>query len=106
MCFLSHVFSVANGGVFFLTSSPSPLLLFAHTSQQRARPREQQAGLNSTDIDLQTVTIHNVQHKDAGIYSCMAGNSIGFSELQAWLTVKGEKKQRLRPEPDCVHTLW
>nr|CAB3245920.1 FGFR fibroblast growth factor receptor precursor [Phallusia mammillata] len=51
------------------------------------------AGVNTTDADLQKLTLKNVTLEDAGIYTCLAGNSIGISHISAWLTVIKE------PEP-------
>lgn len=47
----------------------------------------QDAGLNTTDKEIQVLTLRNVTLDDAGEYSCLAGNSIGVSHHSAWLTV-------------------
>uniref|UniRef100_A0A7N6AKU2 Fibroblast growth factor receptor n=1 Tax=Anabas testudineus TaxID=64144 RepID=A0A7N6AKU2_ANATE len=44
-------------------------------------------GLNTTDKEIQVLTLRNVTLDDAGEYSCLAGNSIGVSHHSAWLTV-------------------
>ncbi|XP_058157591.1 fibroblast growth factor receptor 3 isoform X7 [Dasypus novemcinctus] len=45
------------------------------------------AGANSTDRELEVLSLHNVTFEDAGEYTCLAGNSIGFSHHSAWLVV-------------------
>ncbi|XP_037685162.1 fibroblast growth factor receptor 3 isoform X2 [Choloepus didactylus] len=45
------------------------------------------AGANSTDKELEVLSLHNVSFEDAGEYTCLAGNSIGFSHHSAWLVV-------------------
>lgn len=47
----------------------------------------QDAGVNTTDKEIQVLTLKNVTLEDAGEYSCLAGNSIGVSHHSAWLTV-------------------
>lgn len=47
----------------------------------------QTAGLNTTDKDMEVLTLRNVSLNDAGEYTCLAGNSIGVSHHSAWLTV-------------------
>ncbi|KAK7795804.1 hypothetical protein U0070_015936 [Myodes glareolus] len=46
-----------------------------------------QAGANTTDKELEVLSLHNVTFEDAGEYTCLAGNSIGFSHHSAWLVV-------------------
>ncbi|KAJ8347077.1 hypothetical protein SKAU_G00284780 [Synaphobranchus kaupii] len=45
------------------------------------------AGLNITDKEMEVLRLKNVSFKDAGKYTCLAGNSIGFSHHSAWLSV-------------------
>ncbi|ERE87902.1 fibroblast growth factor receptor 3 isoform 3 [Cricetulus griseus] len=47
----------------------------------------QAAGANTTDKELEVLSLHNVTFEDAGEYTCLAGNSIGFSHHSAWLVV-------------------
>ncbi|KAJ6661711.1 hypothetical protein lerEdw1_013233, partial [Lerista edwardsae] len=45
------------------------------------------AGVNTTDKELEILYLRNVTFEDAGEYTCLAGNSIGYSHHSAWLTV-------------------
>ncbi|XP_077476250.1 fibroblast growth factor receptor 3 isoform X3 [Stigmatopora argus] len=45
------------------------------------------AGINTTDNELEVLLVSNVSFEDAGEYTCLAGNSIGFNHHTAWLTV-------------------
>lgn len=45
------------------------------------------AGLNTTDREMEVLTLRNVTADDSGEYTCLAGNSIGVSHHSAWLTV-------------------
>ena len=36
---------------------------------------------------MEVLQLRNVSFDDAGEYTCLAGNSIGFSHHSAWLTV-------------------
>lgn len=36
---------------------------------------------------MEVLQLRNVSFEDAGEYTCLAGNSIGFSHHSAWLTV-------------------
>uniref|UniRef100_A0A8C4IJ85 Fibroblast growth factor receptor n=1 Tax=Dicentrarchus labrax TaxID=13489 RepID=A0A8C4IJ85_DICLA len=44
------------------------------------------SGVNSSD-EMEVLQLRNVSFDDAGEYTCLAGNSIGFSHHSAWLTV-------------------
>uniref|UniRef100_H0VZY2 Fibroblast growth factor receptor n=1 Tax=Cavia porcellus TaxID=10141 RepID=H0VZY2_CAVPO len=45
------------------------------------------AGANTTNKELEVLSLRNVTFEDAGEYTCLAGNSIGFSHHSAWLVV-------------------
>uniref|UniRef100_A0AAQ4QX83 Fibroblast growth factor receptor n=1 Tax=Gasterosteus aculeatus aculeatus TaxID=481459 RepID=A0AAQ4QX83_GASAC len=45
------------------------------------------AGLNTTDKEMEVLTLRNVTPGDSGEYTCMAENSIGVSHHSAWLSV-------------------
>ncbi|KAL8186781.1 UNVERIFIED_CONTAM: Fibroblast growth factor receptor 3 [Gekko kuhli] len=45
------------------------------------------AGVNTTDKELEILFLHNVTFDDAGEYTCLAGNSIGYTHHSAWLTI-------------------
>ncbi|XP_078106290.1 fibroblast growth factor receptor 1-A-like [Sander vitreus] len=45
------------------------------------------AGLSTTDKEMEILQLRNVSFDDAGEYTCLAGNSIGFSHQSAWLTI-------------------
>ncbi|KAK3573862.1 hypothetical protein QTP86_032858 [Hemibagrus guttatus] len=45
------------------------------------------AGINTTDKELEVLFLPNVSFEDAGEYTCLAGNSIGYAHHSAWLTV-------------------
>ncbi|XP_064190750.1 fibroblast growth factor receptor 3 isoform X1 [Anguilla rostrata] len=45
------------------------------------------AGINTTDKELEILFLTNVSYEDAGEYTCLAGNSIGYAYHSAWLTV-------------------
>ncbi|XP_058245057.1 fibroblast growth factor receptor 1-A isoform X7 [Hemibagrus wyckioides] len=45
------------------------------------------AGINTTDKEMEVLQLKNVSLDDAGVYTCLAGNSIGHSHHSAWLTV-------------------
>uniref|UniRef100_A0A3B3ZDB8 Fibroblast growth factor receptor n=1 Tax=Periophthalmus magnuspinnatus TaxID=409849 RepID=A0A3B3ZDB8_9GOBI len=53
------------------------------------------AGLNTTDREMEVLTLRNVTAEDSGQYTCFAGNSIGVSHHSAWLTVVDD----LHPSP-------
>nr|XP_019964678.1 PREDICTED: fibroblast growth factor receptor 1-A-like [Paralichthys olivaceus] len=46
--------------------------------------------LNTTDKETDVLTLRNVSLEDAGEYTCLGGNSIGFSHRSAWLNVVNE----------------
>ncbi|XP_036403485.1 fibroblast growth factor receptor 4-like [Megalops cyprinoides] len=46
--------------------------------------------LNMSDVEV--LFLSNVTMEDAGEYTCLAGNSIGFSHQSAWLTVLPEEE--------------
>ncbi|KAL6487366.1 hypothetical protein MHYP_G00039920 [Metynnis hypsauchen] len=48
---------------------------------------KQTAGINTTDKELEVLLLTNVSYEDAGEYTCLAGNSIGYTYHSAWLTV-------------------
>uniref|UniRef100_A0A4W3I7M1 Fibroblast growth factor receptor n=1 Tax=Callorhinchus milii TaxID=7868 RepID=A0A4W3I7M1_CALMI len=48
------------------------------------------AGINTTDKEIEILYLRNVTFEDAGEYTCLAGNSIGYSHHSAWLTVLGK----------------
>ncbi|XP_042199153.1 fibroblast growth factor receptor 3 isoform X6 [Callorhinchus milii] len=49
------------------------------------------AGINTTDKEIEILYLRNVTFEDAGEYTCLAGNSIGYSHHSAWLTVLPEE---------------
>uniref|UniRef100_A0A8K9Y286 Fibroblast growth factor receptor n=1 Tax=Oncorhynchus mykiss TaxID=8022 RepID=A0A8K9Y286_ONCMY len=51
------------------------------------------AGINTTDKELESLFLTNVSLEDAGEYTCLAGNSIGYAYHSAWLTVLPEVEQ-------------
>ncbi|XP_029683980.1 fibroblast growth factor receptor 3 isoform X1 [Takifugu rubripes] len=54
------------------------------------------ADINTTDKELEVLLLPNVSFEDAGEYTCLAGNSIGYAFHSAWLTVLPE----VSPEKD------
>lgn len=73
------------GGVrcFFLQAVGSPYLLFFISLSHPP----QTADINTTDKELEVLLLPNVSFEDAGEYTCLAGNSIGYAFHSAWLTV-------------------
>ncbi|KAI7805521.1 fibroblast growth factor receptor 2 isoform X1 [Triplophysa rosa] len=53
------------------------------------------AGVNTTDKEIELLYLPNVTFKDAGEYTCLAGNSIGISYHTAWLTVLPAQKDTI-----------
>ncbi|KAB5567784.1 hypothetical protein PHYPO_G00236840 [Pangasianodon hypophthalmus] len=45
------------------------------------------AGGKTMDKEMEVLQLKNVSLEDAGVYTCLAGNSIGHSHHSAWLTV-------------------
>uniref|UniRef100_A0A3Q0RKC5 Fibroblast growth factor receptor n=1 Tax=Amphilophus citrinellus TaxID=61819 RepID=A0A3Q0RKC5_AMPCI len=45
------------------------------------------AGVNTTDREMEVLSLRNVTLDDAGEYTCLAENSIGMSHHSAWLTL-------------------
>ncbi|XP_036000448.1 fibroblast growth factor receptor 2-like isoform X2 [Fundulus heteroclitus] len=45
------------------------------------------AGLNTTDKEMEVLQLRNVSFDDAGEYTCLVGNYVGYSHNSAWLTV-------------------
>uniref|UniRef100_G3RGH8 Fibroblast growth factor receptor n=1 Tax=Gorilla gorilla gorilla TaxID=9595 RepID=G3RGH8_GORGO len=56
------------------------------------------AGANTTDKELEVLSLHNVTFEDAGEYTCLAGNSIGFSHHSAWLVVLPAEEELVEPD--------
>uniref|UniRef100_A0A4W3HZM4 Fibroblast growth factor receptor n=1 Tax=Callorhinchus milii TaxID=7868 RepID=A0A4W3HZM4_CALMI len=54
------------------------------------------AGINTTDKEIEILYLRNVTFEDAGEYTCLAGNSIGYSHHSAWLTVLPGISQHVR----------
>lgn len=65
--------------------SPLSLSLFPSILSPSHPP--QTAGINTTDKELEVLFLTNVSFEDAGEYTCLAGNSIGYAYHSAWLTV-------------------
>uniref|UniRef100_A0A8C9AYH4 Fibroblast growth factor receptor n=1 Tax=Prolemur simus TaxID=1328070 RepID=A0A8C9AYH4_PROSS len=63
------------------------------------------AGANTTDKELEVLSLRNVTFEDAGEYTCLAGNSIGFSHHSAWLAVlPAEEELAEAGEASSVYT--
>ncbi|XP_060747434.1 fibroblast growth factor receptor 4 isoform X1 [Tachysurus vachellii] len=58
--------------------------------------------LNMSEVEVLYLT--NVTMEDAGEYTCLAGNSIGFSHQSAWLTVLSEED--VAKEMDLMETKY
>ncbi|MBZ3883225.1 Fibroblast growth factor receptor 3 [Sciurus carolinensis] len=56
------------------------------------------AGANTTDKELEVLSLRNVTFEDAGEYTCLAGNSIGFSHHSAWLAVLPAEEERVEAD--------
>uniref|UniRef100_A0A670ZS38 Fibroblast growth factor receptor n=1 Tax=Pseudonaja textilis TaxID=8673 RepID=A0A670ZS38_PSETE len=61
------------------------------------------AGVNKTDKELEILSLHNVTFEDAGEYTCLAGNSIGYSHHSAWLTVLPAEKRVARQDSSSFY---
>ncbi|OCT96655.1 hypothetical protein XELAEV_18008865mg [Xenopus laevis] len=69
---------------------PSTVVVILEQGSPTLRTREQHlepTGVYSSDKDLEVLVLRNVSFEDAGEYTCLAGNSIGYSHHTAWLTV-------------------
>uniref|UniRef100_A0A8D0CHL7 Fibroblast growth factor receptor n=1 Tax=Scleropages formosus TaxID=113540 RepID=A0A8D0CHL7_SCLFO len=63
------------------------------------------AGVNTTDKEMEVLQLRNVTVDDAGEYTCLAGNSIGFSHHSAWLTVYKAKPPSPIPSQTYLEVL-
>uniref|UniRef100_A0A8C7I802 Fibroblast growth factor receptor n=1 Tax=Oncorhynchus kisutch TaxID=8019 RepID=A0A8C7I802_ONCKI len=63
------------------------------------------SGVNSSDTqEMEILQLRNVSFDDAGEYTCLAGNSIGFSHHSAWLIVfKGINAVPRSPPPNQTY---
>ncbi|MCJ8735338.1 hypothetical protein PDJAM_G00245660 [Pangasius djambal] len=57
--------------------------------------------LNTTDEEMEVLQLMNVSLEDAGVYTCLAGNSVGHSHHSAWLTVY--EGYNHKPSQCCRH---
>ncbi|XP_035273874.1 fibroblast growth factor receptor 3 [Anguilla anguilla] len=82
----------------FVGKSENPFWLFVQKPEPRGRgvatdsteryeSQARTAGINTTDKELEILFLTNVSYEDAGEYTCLAGNSIGYAYHSAWLTV-------------------
>ncbi|RVE56952.1 hypothetical protein OJAV_G00211420 [Oryzias javanicus] len=91
--------SVAGGGSF--QPFPSGWCFSQRLSPVSLPPAPrppQTAGINTTDKELEVLFLSNVSFEDAGEYTCLAGNSIGFTHNSAWLTVLPVSSPKLEDE--------
>ncbi|XP_063313741.1 fibroblast growth factor receptor 3 isoform X3 [Pelobates fuscus] len=66
----------------------------------------QPTGVYSSDKDIEILILRNVSFEDAGEYTCLAGNSIGYSYHTAWLTVlPGELIEKVNTAPTSSITI-
>uniref|UniRef100_A0A3B3T3V8 Fibroblast growth factor receptor n=1 Tax=Paramormyrops kingsleyae TaxID=1676925 RepID=A0A3B3T3V8_9TELE len=63
------------------------------------------AGVNTTDKEMELLQLRNVSVDDSGEYTCLAGNSIGFSYHSAWLTVLKAKPPSPVPSQTYLEVL-
>ncbi|XP_032082166.1 fibroblast growth factor receptor 3-like [Thamnophis elegans] len=61
------------------------------------------AGVNKRNKELEILSLHNVTFEDAGEYTCLAGNSIGYSHHSAWLTVLPAEKRVARKDSSSFY---
>lgn len=54
----------------------------------------QTGSLNMSEVEV--LYLSKVTMEDAGEYTCLAGNSIGFAHQSAWLTVISGKEKGFR----------
>lgn len=81
-CFQQGVFGVSTKKLWAYDISSLSLPLFPPPPFP-----PQTAGINTTDKELEVLFLTNVSFEDAGEYTCLAGNSIGYTHHSAWLTV-------------------
>ncbi|KAK4818448.1 hypothetical protein QYF61_013135 [Mycteria americana] len=71
----------------FVGIAEKPFWLHIRKPKPVGQSKNLTAGVNTTDKELEILYLRNVTFEDAGEYTCLAGNSIGFSHHSAWLTV-------------------
>uniref|UniRef100_A0A8C1XIC4 Fibroblast growth factor receptor n=1 Tax=Cyprinus carpio TaxID=7962 RepID=A0A8C1XIC4_CYPCA len=60
--------------------------------------------LNMSEVEVLYLT--NITMEDAGEYTCLAGNSIGFSHQSAWLTVLSGRFEDVAKEMDLMEAKY
>lgn len=63
----------------------------------------QTGSLNMSEVEV--LYLSKVTMEDAGEYTCLAGNSIGFAYQSAWLTVISGEEQTNRSSIQCQKAL-